>query len=42
VGIFNRFGEVEFGFTLTSVDGTFPKVIELSFDYNSLSEEKIR
>ena len=42
VGIYTRFREAEFGFTLTSSGGTFPKVTELSFEYNNLDEEKVR
>ena len=40
LGIYNRFKEIEFGFTLTSADGTFPKVTEISFEFNDLSDEK--
>lgn len=40
VGIYKRFGEIEFGFTVTSIDGTYPKVTELSLEFNDLEEEK--
>ena len=40
--IYARFKEAEFGFTLASVDGTFPKVTEISFHYNDNAEEKVR
>jgi len=40
--IYQRFKEMEFGFTLTSSDGTFPKVTELSLEYNDMSEELVR
>ena len=40
VSIYNRFKELEFGFTLTSADGTFPKVTEISWDYNDLKNER--
>lgn len=42
LGIYNRFKEIELGFTLTSSNGTFPKVTELLFLFNDLSEERVR
>jgi len=38
--LYIRFKELEAGFTLSSSDGTFPKVTELSLEFNDLSEEK--
>lgn len=40
LSIFSRFKEIEFSFELTSSEGTFPKVTELSLNYDDLSEEK--
>ncbi len=40
--IYNRFKEIEWGFTLASSNGTFPKVTETSIEYDSLTEEKVR
>ena len=40
VSIYNRFKEIEFGFTLASADGTFPRFTEVNLDYNDLKNER--
>jgi hypothetical protein len=37
--IYKRFKEIEFKFTLASSGGTFPKLVELEFDYDDLADE---
>ena len=38
--IYQRFNEVEIGFTLASSSNTYPKVISIEFSYDDLVEER--
>lgn len=40
VSIYKRFKEIEFGMTIGSTNGTYPKITEISLDFNDLGEEK--